>query len=150
MLTKDDVTTLIGDTALWWATHWDSPEDPIDTPCDPVVEFVPGGEERFDDLVVTVGLEVFDGTALKTWSKVEKSLAVFASELRFRTFTYREDALHAALNAVSTLLDRAGYRIRENSSWSDFESDFLECLQRPLCYDRELRTCIEKHLERPR
>lgn len=103
--------------------------------------------ERFDNLLVTLGLEIEDAGALGQWDKLENRLSVLADEMRFRIFEDREDAVHATVNAVSTVLEKAGYRC--TCEWSKYEAEFVAHLRSPHTDQMKLKKCIRTHFERP-
>ncbi|MDB5387182.1 MAG: hypothetical protein JWM11_2828 [Planctomycetaceae bacterium] len=138
-----DVTTVIQDTALWWAAHWRSPESRIDR----IAHTAPGGMERFERLLVTVGLEIKDSGALGQWDKFEGRLALLADEMRFRIFEDREDAVQAALNSIEVALHKAGYECL--TDWERFSNEFMAHLRSPHSNPSVLKKCIRKHFRRP-
>lgn len=138
MLNKGAITTIIAETALWWAAHWHAP-DKSDRRSAPMV---PGGGSRLDELVVSYGLDLWDLYDIRQWKRFQKELAILSSQMRFRIFANREDAVQAALNVTSTLLERADFRLRNDRTWNEFEDEYQRLLRTPLDYDRLLIKCI--------
>jgi hypothetical protein len=144
MLTRDGLTPLLNQTALFWSACWDRGASARER----LPEFVPDGNARLQELTATMGMELWANFSLRAWGKFEGAVALLASEMRFRIFRQRESAAQAALNVAMTVLDEAGYR-PSAGDWSDFSAAVLRALYDPRCYDDELKKCITRHLSRP-
>lgn len=145
MISKDEVPTLIAETCLWWGSNWNQP-----VRVRGAGGLVSGGADRLDELIVSYGLEIADFLESREWGKVELRLSILVSEIRFRIFRDREDAVQAALNVMSTVLNEAHYRLRDGQSWGAFEEEIASHLRCPFAYDKELRASIKLHFKRPR
>ncbi len=141
---KDKFSTLILETAEWWAGHWNAHHS-----SSRIAAKMEGGADRLDELAMAYGLEILDYSALGKWRRLEKRAAALIAELRFGIFTDQKAAIQAAVNVAANVLYELNFRPTRNSDWGTFQAELAALLGKPQTSFKHVRKCIRRHLDRP-